>query len=92
MSGFIRWCVPYGVCVAIYLACAQLFFYASAHEGLVSPNGVPHFGVLALGVLALGARVCALFVVPFVLVYKLLGRAEVRHFTPSPTPVASSKQ
>ena len=74
MNRAIRKCVPYVVCVALCLACSWLFSYATAHEGLVSPSGNPHVGVLLLGVAALGSKVIVLLLLPFIAVYQLLGR------------------
>lgn len=77
MKRVFRACAPYVICVAIYLACTLLFSYASAREGLISPSGAPHFGVLVLGIAALGTRLVALFVLPFLGVYQLLGQVRM---------------
>ena len=74
MSSAIRKCAPYAACVVVHLACSLLFSYESAHEGLISPSGAPHFGVLVLGIIALVSRVLVLFVLPVIGTYQLLGR------------------
>lgn len=73
MSIVLRKALPYGIGMILYLACSQLFAYASAREGLVSPTGTPHFGVLLLGIASIVARVTVLFVLPFIGVFQLLG-------------------
>lgn len=60
------------VVLAAYLVLAQLFAWASAEDGLIKPSGMPDLLVAALGLGVLLLRLGVLFVLPAVVVYRLI--------------------
>jgi hypothetical protein len=60
--------------LALYGLLFWIFAVATRHGGLLTPEGAPSPGLLALGLAVLLLRLVVLFVVPPVLVYRLIVR------------------
>jgi hypothetical protein len=62
---------PFALVIAWHLAIRAAFAWASAREGLVTPEGAPHLGVIALGVAALVSRLFVVGALPAIVAYRV---------------------
>lgn len=58
--------------LAVYLVLVQLFAWLSAEDGLIKPSGMPDLLVAVLGLGVLLLRLGVLFVLPGVVLYRLI--------------------
>jgi hypothetical protein len=59
------------VTLAAYEACRLVLVLLTGYVGMFAPSGSLHLGVAALGVVVLGLRFWALFVLPVLFAYRL---------------------
>jgi len=60
------------IALVVYFGLYLLFVVQTAHQGLLSPSGDVSWGLLALGATVLLLRLFVLFVLPGLIVYRLL--------------------
>ncbi len=61
--------------VLLYAFLAEVFSRLSLDHGRLTPGGSPDFGMMAFGGLVLALRIVSIFVVPAIVVYRLVNRA-----------------
>ena len=60
------------IVLAVYLVLSQLFAWLSAEDGLIKPSGSPDLVVAAIGLAVILLRLAVLFVLPGVVIWRLI--------------------
>lgn len=71
------------VLLGIYLALRVLFASLTQDDGLLTPESLPNLGVAALGGVVLLLRLVVLFVLPVVVVFRVVTSARRRSRPPA---------